>query len=78
VVTQLTSPIIEKLKAKQKELGISDIAFAKQIGISRPLWALVKTGKRGPGMKFIKAVMSTFPELSLDVMNYMANDNKSK
>jgi transcriptional regulator with XRE-family HTH domain len=65
--------LIGKLKAKQQELGMTDPAFADRLGISRPLWTIVKNGQHEPGGKFLKAVMVTFPDLQLAVSNYMAS-----
>jgi predicted transcriptional regulator len=78
MVTKLTENIIEKLKTRQKELGLSDDGFAKHIGISRPLWALVKVGTRQPGMKFTKAVIRAFPDLEFDMWNYIRSRNSEK
>lgn len=63
--------LIERLKEKQGNL--SDADFAERLGISRQLWSLIKSGKHAePGAKFLKAVVQTFPELNLAVMNYLA------
>ena len=72
MVTEVTDTIIKKIIEKQKELALSDASFSRELGISRPLWALLKSGKREPGMKFIKAVMRMFPELTVDVLQYLS------
>lgn len=70
--------VINKLKAKQEELKISDCAFATKLGISRQMWAFIKSGKRKPGQKVLNAVMSTFPELWLEIANFMASEGQGK
>jgi predicted transcriptional regulator len=77
-MTTDVAPIVERLKGKQKELGMSDVAFAAKLGISRQLWNFIKTGKREPGFKFLKAVMRELPELTVDVMSAMKEPVSSK
>lgn len=77
MATNIADVITEKLKAKQDESGLSDAAFAEKIGISRQLWAFVKTGKREPGMTLLSAVMNIFPDLTLEVMEYMKAKGQS-
>lgn len=69
--------LTEKLKAKQVREGLSDVAFSKKLGISRQTWAFVKGGTRKPGMKFLSAVIKTYPDLQLDVYKVMNEDNHS-
>jgi transcriptional regulator with XRE-family HTH domain len=69
--TNVTAALLDKLKEKQEQLGLNDVAFAERLGVSRTLWAFVKSGERVPGQKFLQAVMAAFPELKLDVFNYM-------
>lgn len=79
-MTTNVADIRDKLIAKQKEAGLSDVAFAKKIGVSRQLWAFVKKGTRKPGMKFLKAVIKAFPDLQIYVYQIMAgsDDNSRK
>ncbi len=58
-------PIIAKrVAARQLALCLNDGQLAKQIGINRLTWHLIKTGERRPGLKFIRGVYSTWPELA--------------
>ncbi len=71
-MTNELAVLIERLKEKQGEQ--SDAEFAEKLGVSRQLWGLIKTGvHETPGSKFITAVMRTFPELTGDVINYLAS-----
>jgi len=63
--------LVELLIKKQEEMNLSETEFANKLGMSRPMWYLVKSGNRQPGKKFLKATMKAFPELQLDVMNCM-------
>jgi DNA-binding XRE family transcriptional regulator len=73
-MTKELALLIDKLKAKQKEAGLSDVKFAQQMHISRQLWSIVEKGKHEPGTKFVKAVISTFPDLEFDTWNYLRNN----
>jgi len=67
--------IITKVIVKQSTAEMTDVALAKKLGISRQLWGKVKTGKRNPGIKTLTAISREYPDLILDVMNYMAKKN---
>jgi len=73
-MTKELALLIDKLKTKQKEAGLSDVKFAQQMHISRQLWSIVERGKHEPGTKFVKAVISTFPDLEFDTWNYIRNN----
>ena len=48
--------LIEAVKQKQRQDEITDNALASLLGIDRSTWSKIKSGKRNPGMKFIRAV----------------------
>jgi DNA-binding XRE family transcriptional regulator len=73
-MTKELALLIDKLKTKQNEAGLSDVKFAQQMHISRQLWSIVEKGKHEPGTKFVKAVISTFPDLEFDTWNYIRNN----
>lgn len=64
--------LVQKIKARQDERGIKEEAFAAMMGVSRAQWYLIKRGDRKPSAGFLKAVIRHFPELTLDVMNYLS------
>ncbi len=68
-MTNELAELTKKLRGKQGDS--TDVAFARTLSISRQLWALIKKGQHEPGTKFISAVMSKYPDLMLDVMNYL-------
>lgn len=39
--------MVEELIRKQQELKVGDEEFARELGISRTLWNLIRRGKRG-------------------------------
>lgn len=63
--------LMDTLVAKQAELGLSDTDFAAKLGISRPLWSMIRDGKRKPGQKVVAGVMRAFPRLTDDALTYL-------
>jgi predicted transcriptional regulator len=72
------APIIEQVISKQKNQNLSDKALAKQFGINRGLWHMLKTGQRRPTAKVLSAIVHSFPELSGEVLNYLLEGNFSQ
>lgn len=56
--------LIETIKKYQQDKNLSDNQFAKLLGIDRSTWAYIKSGKRNPGMKFLRAIAHELPQLS--------------
>jgi transcriptional regulator with XRE-family HTH domain len=63
--------LIEELEAKRKELGLSDAAFARRLGVSRPLWVAVREGKRSVGMTLLRGAAREFPDLDGAVLAHL-------
>jgi len=58
---------IEKVKALQKKLDLTDTEFANMIGVSRDNWNRIKNGKRPLNDKFLAKVQRAFPEVNFFV-----------
>jgi len=65
--------VVEALKDKQG--GMTNAEFAKLLGISDAMWGYLLKGERQPGGKLLKAAMRKFPDLTLVVMNYLAEED---
>jgi transcriptional regulator with XRE-family HTH domain len=63
--------LIDLLEAKRKELGLSDAAFARRLGVSRPLWSATRSGTRAVNITLLRGVVRAFPEMDGDVLNYL-------
>lgn len=66
--------LLKKLRQRQEEVGLSDTAFAKQLGISQQLWNAIKLGTR----QIIKpplltGILKAYPELSRDLIIFLSN-----
>lgn len=55
--------LIQTLLERQREMGLYDGAFARELGISRPFWNKIRNGQRRPGVVFLRAVAVRFPDL---------------
>ena len=53
--------LVEWLRAKQASLGLSDRAFAREIGIPQQSWHRYTHGEINPGRKLIAAALRAFP-----------------
>jgi transcriptional regulator with XRE-family HTH domain len=55
-------PLAQALATLQEANGLSDRAFAKQIGVDFTYWWRVRHGKRAPGAALRRALLA-YPEL---------------
>jgi hypothetical protein len=59
-------PIVTKLRERQGSL--TDAEFAAVLGVSRPLWGMVKDGAVPVGLSLLAGVTRAFPEMGEDVL----------
>ncbi len=63
----------ERVKARRKELGFTQVELAERLGISQPSYAEIETGRREPGIRQIYrvavALETTVHELLPDVVS---------
>lgn len=55
----------------EKQGGMSDYKFARILGVTRQLWQFTRTGKKGIRTKVLRATVRTYPDLCLDVLNFL-------
>jgi transcriptional regulator with XRE-family HTH domain len=48
----------ERVKARRKELGLTQVQMAERLGISRPAYTEIESGRREPGLNQILRVAS--------------------
>lgn len=63
--------LLEKLKAKQKDLGLNDKLFAQELGCSEKMWYFTRTAQRGISRKVLSGTVKRFPELIPDVLVFL-------
>jgi len=56
--------LIEAIKQYQANENLSDTQLGKLLGIDRSTWAYIKSGRRNPGVKFLRAVAHEIPQLA--------------
>ena len=54
--------LLHFLKERQRTDKLSDIAFAKKLGIPRSTWNKVRNGERGIGGKTLQRILQVYPE----------------
>lgn len=59
----MTQPnLIQALEQRQRDEGMTDQQFASEIGVSRQMWGLMRSGDRMPGRKTLGRIIERFPE----------------
>lgn len=71
VINQTTSNKRLFSKIVLKQGNQSDYAFAKRLGITRPLWQLTRTGRLQIGITLLKAIARTYPDIHQDIINFL-------
>lgn len=66
--------LLEKLVSRQRELGMTDIQFARMLGIPRSTWQNTRTGVRRIGRRVALATRRAFPDLRSDVDSFLLAD----
>lgn len=69
-------PILEILIEKQAALKLVDWDFAQEIGISQPLWSLVKREKARITPDTLQKVLRRWPELAPYVLLEMMGEGE--
>jgi hypothetical protein len=70
-VYMMNVDLIEQLKKRQTDRKLADSEFANLLGVSRALWVSVKGNKRNLGVDSLNKVMTQFPDLTLEIMQYI-------
>ena len=65
--------LVKTLRNKQEHEKMNDTCFAKKLGISRSLWVLTQVGKREIGFTLLRAIVQHYPELIIDVIDFLKN-----
>jgi transcriptional regulator with XRE-family HTH domain len=68
--------IVTELKKRKGNLGISDTAFARLLGISRSAWSLIQSGKRPVGLALLRGIARSFPDMDGMVLDFLRSEPK--
>jgi len=63
--------LLQALVEKQQAIQMNDREFAEYLGISRALWEAVRNHRRAISVRVLRRVITTFPELETDVLNFL-------
>jgi len=63
--------LLDSLKTKQQELGLSDREFAERLGVPRVTWTCTRLGHKRIGETMLAAVARAFPELDREVLLFL-------
>lgn len=55
--------MVDYLKKQQKDENLIDLTFAQKIGISRPMWQAIRTGRRNMGRKAMLSSIKAYPDI---------------
>jgi len=75
--TALTK-LTEGLDSIRQSQNLSVSAFADRLGISYAEVRAIRCGSRRPGHKTLSAIMRTFPELTLLVLEYLQDGGRPR
>lgn len=70
--------LIHSLIEKQRAEHLSNTEFAQRLGISRALWDLVRTGKRGFGEKTLSGIVRAYPDLIPELLLFPRGEDEAK
>lgn len=65
---------MQALVAIQEGHGWTDARMAAELGVSQPMWSLVRSHKRRPGGKLLGGVERRFPDLRPLVSLFLRGD----
>lgn len=63
--------LIEAVEERRHALGWTDEALARALGVSRPLWSQIRSGKRQVTLNVVRGVLRTFPDLETQVLAFL-------
>lgn len=62
--------IVDRVVALQNAEGFNDTEYARQLGVSKGLWSLVKSKQVQPHAKVLGGIWRRYPGLRRDVEQY--------
>jgi transcriptional regulator with XRE-family HTH domain len=58
----------ERVKARRKELGLTQVQMAERLGITRPMYTHIETGKFAPGFMLLYRLAAALETTPQDLM----------
>lgn len=63
--------LIEAIEERKRALGWTDEALARALGVSRPLWSQIRSGKRRLTLDVVCGILRAFPDLEEQVLAFL-------
>jgi len=70
------SLLLEALREKQRAEKLSTLAFARKLGLSEGCLIHLYQGRRQLGLRCLHAVLTTYPDLTDLILQYIGTDGK--
>ncbi len=71
----MTGGLVSKLVQWQRAKGLSDLAMAETLGLSRQGWQKIRTGENTPGVPLIRAVLREYPQFTLECLAFLRGES---
>ena len=69
--------LVRWLEARQKQLGLTDSAFARKVGIDQSTWWYIRHERRTVGRRVIRKILEAFPEDRDTIIDLLLSDNSA-
>lgn len=66
--TDIERRIIAELTRRQRQARLSDLAFARELAVSRTLWREARVGTRRLSEALQRGIINRYPDLTPDVL----------
>ena len=73
-----THRLVAVLTARQQQLGLTDGRFARLMGLTRPLWQAIRTGRRNVSLRLLAGVVRAFPDLEGEALAFLRNHTEEE
>ncbi len=69
--------LVTWLRMRQKQLGLTDTAFARKLGIDQSTWWYISHEKRAVGRRVIRKILEAFPEDRNTIIDLLLSDGSA-
>lgn len=66
--------LIAIIEERKRSLGWTDEKLAQALGISRPLWSQIRSGKRRVTLYVVRGILHVFPDLESQILAFLKGD----
>jgi len=70
----IVAGLIEKVIQRQQTDGLSNVAFAKKLNVSRQMWDGIRKGTRKPGLKVWRGIVRVYPDMAGEILTNVTGE----